>query len=65
MQRFYQNVWNKKMAKGQALREAQVWMLKEAKRGRGLDVEDEEPKNTSQKLLPKYWAGFVLSGDWR
>lgn len=64
MQRFYQNVWNKKMPKGQALREAQIWMLKETK-ARGLDAEEEEPKNTSKKLLPKYWAGFVLSGDWR
>ena len=64
MQRFYQNVWTKKMPKGQALRDAQIWMLKETK-PRGLDVEGEEPKNTSKKLPPKYWAGFVLSGDWR
>jgi CHAT domain-containing protein len=63
MQRFYQNVWNKKMPKGQALREAQMWMLKEGK-ARGLDVPEEE-QNPSKRLLPKYWAGFTLSGDWR
>ena len=63
MQRFYQNIWNKKMSKGQALREAQIWMLNEGK-ARGLDVAEEAP-NPSKKLLPKYWAGFVLSGDWR
>jgi CHAT domain-containing protein/Tfp pilus assembly protein PilF len=64
MQRFYQNLWTKKLSKAQALREAQIWMLKETK-PRGLDVEDDETKNTSKRLLPKYWAGFVLSGDWR
>ena len=63
MQRFYQNVWNKKMPKGQALREAQIWMLKEGN-ARGLDVAEVEP-NPSKRLPPKYWAGFVLSGDWR
>jgi CHAT domain-containing protein/tetratricopeptide (TPR) repeat protein len=63
MQRFYQNLWTKKLPKAQALREAQIWMLKETK-PRGLDVDGEAP-NTSKRLLPKYWAGFVLSGDWR
>lgn len=64
MQRFYQNVWTKKLPKGQALREAQIWMLKEAKPPRGLDTGEEETP-AAKKLLPKYWAGFVLSGDWR
>ncbi len=64
MQRFYQNVWTKKLPKAQALREAQIWMLKEAKPPRGLDTGEEETP-ASKKLLPKYWAGFVLSGDWR
>jgi CHAT domain-containing protein len=65
MQRFYQNMWNKKLPKGHALREAQIWMLKEAK-PRGLDVEEPDGKKpASNRLPPKYWAGFVLSGDWR
>jgi CHAT domain-containing protein len=64
MQRFYQNVWTKRLPKAQALRESQIWMLKEAKPGRGLDVPEEDAQ-TSKRLLPKYWAGFVLSGDWR
>jgi CHAT domain-containing protein len=58
-------MWNKKLPKGHALREAQIWMLKEAK-PRGLDVEEPDGKKpASNRLPPKYWAGFVLSGDWR
>jgi hypothetical protein len=66
--RFYDNLWNKGFGKVQALREAQLWMLRE----RGYDgvlsrlapaglVTQERP----QRLPPYLWAGFVLSGDWR
>jgi CHAT domain-containing protein len=67
MERFYQNLWDpkKKMGKAQALREAQLWMLKEG-RSRGLDLaEPGQPAPKSTRLLPKSWAAFVLSGDWR
>ena len=64
MQRFYENLWKRKLSKVDALREAQIWMLKEG-RQRGLDIEDGSRKPTSRRLPPKYWAAFVLSGDWR
>jgi CHAT domain-containing protein len=65
MQRFYENLWDKKLSKLDALREAQLWMLKEG-RQRGLDLEDAVAKKShSGRLPPRYWAAFVLSGDWR
>jgi CHAT domain-containing protein len=87
MVRFYDNLWNKKLSKLEALREAQIWMLRHgAKVGaeiaklRGVDdpasadresrgVEDPEDPTTinsnSTFASPKYWAAWVLSGDWR
>jgi CHAT domain-containing protein len=64
MQRFYENLWDKKLSKLDALREAQIWMLKEG-RQRGLDLEEKTAKPTSSRLPPRYWAAFVLSGDWQ
>lgn len=65
MQRFYENLWDKKLPKGEALRQAQLWLMKEG-RTRGLDVDEKQaPATKSNRLPPKYWAGFVLSGDWR
>ncbi len=67
-ERFYDNAWNKRMDKLTALREAQLWMLRE----RG--VNDVLPPATAAKasasgqpsrLPPLFWAGFTLSGDWR
>jgi CHAT domain-containing protein len=58
MSRFYENLWKKKLGKVEALREAQLWMLRENVRGLTL------PKG-SKTLPPRYWAAFVLSGDWR
>jgi len=49
----------------EALRQAQLWMLREG-RSRSFVREDQEaqpPKDA--RLPPYYWAGFVLSGDWR
>jgi CHAT domain-containing protein len=66
MERFYDNLWNKNMGKLEALREAQIWMLKE--RGpRGLkEFEGDRGQATENRRLPPYfWAAFVLSGDWR
>jgi CHAT domain-containing protein len=65
MERFYDNLWNKDLGKLAALREAQLWMLRD--RGpRGLKLPDgDEPPPDSKRLPPYYWAAFVLSGDWR
>ena len=51
MQRFYENLWDEKMSKLDALREAQLWMLKEG-RQRGLDLEDNGVKQRNSKTPP-------------
>jgi CHAT domain-containing protein len=62
MERFYRNLWQKKMGKLDALREAQGWLLTEApKPGLVLLEGDRKPVRTP----PYFWAAFVLSGDWR
>jgi CHAT domain-containing protein len=61
MERFYENLWQKKMTKLQALREAQRWVMREGPR-RGIDFLDDKPLRVAP---PFYWAAFVLSGDWR
>jgi CHAT domain-containing protein len=73
MVRFYENLWQKNMPKLVALREAQLWMLREvpkdptlaAEASRGLALENEPAAAAGQGLSPRYWAAFVLSGDWR
>lgn len=65
MQHFYENLWQKKLTRLEALREAQKWMLREG-RQRGLVLLDEENPPQRDASTPAYfWAGFVLSGDWR
>jgi CHAT domain-containing protein/uncharacterized protein HemY len=78
MVRFYGNLWEKKMGKLEALREAQLWVMKEGKAAgldRGIDDESvmvKETKKDSVKveatkgemLPPKYWAAWILSGAW-
>jgi CHAT domain-containing protein len=64
MVRFYENLWRAKEPLGKlaALREAQMWMLREGvKRGLVRRTAAKEPTRTP----PYYWAAFVLSGDWR
>jgi len=66
MQRFYTNLWQRRMSKAEALRRAQVSILKESRRPgdgrpRGLDLGEPLPKR--RPLMD--WAAFVLSGDWR
>ena len=56
MQRFYANLWDKKLSKLESLREAQLWLLRT-----GGDEKAVAPK----RLSPHYWAAFTLSGDWR
>jgi CHAT domain-containing protein len=60
MREFYRRVWSDKpVSKAEALRQAQLWMLKNWK-PRGLDIE-----NARGSPPPYVWAAFVLSGDWR
>jgi CHAT domain-containing protein len=60
---FYENLWEKKMSRVEALRQAQLTMLNEGVH-RGLEKVD-RPADAKKRLSPFYWAAFVLSGDWR
>ena len=64
MERFYQSHWKNNRSPLDALRDAQLYVMREG-RNRGIQREDlpDEPK--AGKLSPRYWAAFVLSGDWR
>ena len=65
MERFYENLWDRKMPKLEALRQAQLAMLREGpKRGMAIVKKEGEPE-TPRRVPPYYWAAFVLSGDWR
>lgn len=59
---FYENLWRKKLSRIEALRQAQLTML----RGE-LDRASTDPDvdGDSTRVAPHYWAAFVLSGDWR
>jgi CHAT domain-containing protein len=69
MAEFYRNLWERNLPKGEALRQAQLKMLRGGLRpggfapgdGRGLRRPGAAPSYTE----PYYWAAFVLSGDWR
>ena len=61
---FYQNLWEKKLPKLEALRQAQLSMLREGA-DRGVHREKQHKPDNAGRLPPLYWAGFVLSGDWR
>jgi CHAT domain-containing protein/tetratricopeptide (TPR) repeat protein len=70
MMRFYRNLWEKKMSKLEALREAQTWMLTSARAaqraGNSPETGSLDSKELPPMLLhPSIWAPFVLSGDWR
>jgi CHAT domain-containing protein/tetratricopeptide (TPR) repeat protein len=66
MERFYENLWQKGMGRLEALREAQLWVLREGpKRGLELLTGDEGSGGEAKRAPPYYWAAFVLSGDWR
>lgn len=66
---FYQNLWDKRLGKLEALRQAQLKMLRQGgQQGslpkRGIQF-DPRPGSTPTRLPPYYWAAFVLSGDWQ
>jgi CHAT domain-containing protein len=70
MARFYENLWRRGRPPSEALREAQLAMLREGHnllrdaRRRGLEPLEEGPAgDPSGRLPPFYWAAFVLSSD--
>jgi CHAT domain-containing protein/tetratricopeptide (TPR) repeat protein len=70
MTRFHRNLWEKKMTKLEALREAQIWMIQEGLKHPELGLrggrQRPDPKSHERDpVSPFYWAAFVLSGDWR
>lgn len=69
MTRFYENLYHPDPTKRapsriEALRRAQLELLSKPELMRGGDDElaDTDPPT---RLPPKYWAAWVLSGDWR
>jgi CHAT domain-containing protein len=77
MERFFDNLWTKKMSRLEALRQAQLWLLRSGSRHpelvrgvynpqTGAGVHRRLPvKDGGGRLPPAYWAAFELSGDWR
>jgi CHAT domain-containing protein len=61
MERFYANLWEGEMSRLDALREAQLYVLRNPAAIRGADAPEEPARRTS----PRYWAAFSISGDWR
>jgi CHAT domain-containing protein/Tfp pilus assembly protein PilF len=73
MMSFYRNAWEGKQPYLEALRNAQLEILKEL-RGDGGDLVENEPLRAADapedagrasRGSPYYWAAFTLSGDWR
>jgi CHAT domain-containing protein len=60
MSRFYANLWSKRLPPLAALRTAQLDMLRE---GDGRGVAGLVPTPPTERLLPFFWAAFVLSID--
>lgn len=70
MVEFYRNLWLKRLGKLAALREAQLWMLRQGRQNpeiaRGLKRKQETATASADGRLPPYfWAPWVLAGDWR
>jgi CHAT domain-containing protein len=66
MSEFYRVAWDPDsiVSRAEALRRAQLYVLKEGKR-RGIGKKAEKLPKGETHLPPLYWAAFVLSGDWR
>jgi tetratricopeptide (TPR) repeat protein/CHAT domain-containing protein len=62
MREFYRRVWSSRpVARAEALRQAQLWLIDHHARRGGLERKEKK----AGPLSPHFWAGFVLSGDWR
>jgi CHAT domain-containing protein len=60
---FYANLWDKGLPKLEALRQAQLKVLREGA-NMGL-VTENHPPDAKKRMPPYYWAPYLLSGDWR
>jgi CHAT domain-containing protein len=62
---FDEKLWdeNKPLARIEALRQAQLLMLRQGRKRAMVRSAKEADRN--KPLPPFYWAAFVLSGDWR
>jgi CHAT domain-containing protein len=76
MVEFYSNLWEKKLPKLEALRQAQLRMLRDYDPRQGklrggttrlmtTPLDSLPERKVAESLPPFYWAAFVLSGDWR
>jgi CHAT domain-containing protein/Tfp pilus assembly protein PilF len=63
MARFYENLWRKGMPAAGALREAQLYLLREGLERGLVPLEERQPAGRPARLPPAYWAAFVLSTD--
>jgi CHAT domain-containing protein len=65
MERFYENLWDQRKGKLEALRDAQLAMMREGPQRGMVIVRKDGHAEKPRRLPPYYWAAFVLSGDWR
>lgn len=66
MERFYTNMFEKEMNKLDALVEAQRYMLNNPKSIRGVRLKTtDEIEMKSERTHPRFWAAWVLAGDWQ
>ncbi|QEG41281.1 CHAT domain protein [Roseimaritima ulvae] len=64
MEQFYKNYWgHDEMSRLDAMREAQLWVLRHPDDLRGIVRDGQELK--VGKTPPEHWGAFTLSGDWR
>lgn len=59
MQLFYENILIHGLPKAEALQRAQIEILESLSRG------GDPPESGPVLLSPRFWGGFVLSGNWR
>lgn len=67
MTEFYTNLWEKKLPKLEALRQAQLAMLHQydPRHKRFVPRGERRVGQPAPDASPSYWAAFMLSGDWR
>jgi CHAT domain-containing protein len=63
MARFYENLWRNGLPARAAMREAQLYMLREGVRRGLVAVEPDRNGQKPDRVPPYYWAAFVLSTD--
>jgi CHAT domain-containing protein len=64
MVEFYDNLWIKKMSRIEALRQAQIKIMREGVQYLHLSAQIIS-KFGNRPLPPFFWGAFVLAGDWR